>query len=122
LSQETRAKAGSLNLLDLALALVVLSEGYNYLQSTYRPNSFQSLGEILFLFLFYWLLRLNFTREYQRTSLFIFLSIVGVFLAVTAFSSLTALYERLGALGFDDVVHGLFITASISPHTDRQIS
>ena len=103
LSEETRARAGSLNLLDLALALIVLSEGYNYLQSTYRPNSFQSLGEILFLFLFYWLLRFNFTREYQRTSLFIFLSIAGVFLAVTAFSSVTGLYGRLGALGFEDV-------------------
>ena len=100
---ETRGRAGRLNLLDLSLSLVVLSEGYNYFRSTYRPNSFLSLAEILFLFLFYWLVRLNLTREYQRTSLFMFLSLSGVFMAGVAFSSFPALYGHLRALGFDDV-------------------
>lgn len=103
LLDETRGRAGRLNLLDLSLSLVVLSEGCNYFLSSYRPNSFLSLTEILYFFLFYWLVRLNLTREYQRTCLFIFLSLWGVFLAGDAFYSFPSLYGHLRALGFYDV-------------------
>ena len=102
-SAKTRARGGSLNLLDFSLSLVVLNEIFNYFQSSYRPNSFLSLTEILFLFLFYWLLRLNLTQEYQRTTLFIFVTLVGVFIAVVTFKSFPELYWRLRELGFDDL-------------------
>lgn len=103
LRDQARERVASLNLLDLAVSLVVLSEGYNYFRSTYRPNSFLALAEILFLFLFYWLVRLNLTREYQRITLFVFLTLAGVFMAGVAFSSFPEFYAHLRTLGFNDV-------------------
>ena len=105
LSRETRARAGCLNLLDLAVSLVVLSEAVNYLLSTYQPNSLPGFGEILFMFLFYWLLRFNFTHEYQRTAIFIFLTVVGGFIAGVAFWSFPGLYQHLRELGFYDITN-----------------
>lgn len=100
-----RRVAAQFNLLDVSVSLVVVSEVCNYFLSTYRLNSFFSLVEILFLFLFYWLVRFHLTREYQRTALFIFLTLWGVYLAGFAFDSVHGLHGRLRALGFADITN-----------------
>jgi O-antigen ligase len=96
-------RVGRLNLLDASLAVLVVCETINYFVSTYRPNSFLYLNDVFFFFLFYWLVRFNLEADYQRTALFVYFSLWGVFLAGASFYYSWILHERLGALGFQDV-------------------
>jgi O-antigen ligase len=105
LLDESWKRAGTLNLLDLAVTLVVGVELLNYLTSTYRPNTFLYLNDVLFFFLFYWLVRFNLNREYQRTVLFVVLALCGVTLAGFSLYYSWGLYRRLQTLGFTDVTN-----------------
>jgi O-antigen ligase len=102
---ESWKRMGRLNLLDVSLGIVVVCEIINYFASTYRPNSFLFLDDVLFLFVFYWLIRFNLERDYQRTVLFLFLALGGLILAGAAFYYFWQLQGRLRELGFHDVTN-----------------
>lgn len=102
---ESWRRAGALNLLDLSVSVAVGTDIINYFASSYRPNTFLALNDALFLFLFYWLVRFNVNREYQRTALFILLAICGVGLAAASLYYSWVLQRRLQLLGFDDITN-----------------
>ena len=105
LLDESWKRAGAFNLLDLSTTTVVGVELLNYLTSSYRPNTFLYLNDVLFLFLFYWLVRFNLNRDYQRTGLFIVLTLCGVVLAGFSLYYSWTLRQRLIGLGFTDVTN-----------------
>lgn len=92
-----------LNELDYSVLFVALVEVIGYAASTYRENSFYSLIEVLFLLLFYYLIRFNLKYPYQRLALYVFISLWGVFLAVVALYWFLPLYFRIQWLGFADL-------------------
>ncbi len=92
-----------LNLLDYSVLLVVLLEVVSFSFSTYQPNSFQSLMEICFLFLFYNLVRFHLKHEYQRVALYVFITMWAMYLSWLGLINLIQLQERLSSLGFRDL-------------------
>ena len=102
---ESWQRAGRLNLLDVSIMTVAGVELLNYLTSSYRPNTFLYLNDVLFLFLFYWLIRFNLNRDYQRTALFVVLTVCGVVLAGFAVYYSWTLRGCLAGLGFTDVTN-----------------
>jgi O-antigen ligase len=102
---ESWKRMGRLNLLDVSLGVVVAFLIINYLVSTYRPNSFLFLDDVLFLFVFYCLVRFNLERDYQRTALYLFLTLGGLILAGAAFYYFWQLQGRLRELGFHDITN-----------------
>jgi O-antigen ligase len=97
-----RSGAGRINWVDCSLFVVVLSETLCYFNSTYRPNSLHDYQEVLFLALFYCLVRLHLRHEYQRTGVFLLLSLFGLCLSVAALLSFGRQHASLTSLGFDD--------------------
>jgi O-antigen ligase len=97
-----RYGTGRMNWVDCSLFVVVASETVGYLNSTYRPNSLHDYQEILFLTLFYCLVRLHLGREYQRTGLFLLLSLFGLCLAAAVILSFYRQWAGLASLGFAD--------------------
>lgn len=97
------AARARLNELDYAVLFVALAELVVYAASTYRENSFYPLTEVLFLLLFYYLVRLNLRHAYQRLSLYVFVTLWGVFLAAVAAYWFLPLYGRIRSLGFTDI-------------------
>ncbi len=93
----------SLNGLDVSVVFLVVSECVLYFFSSYRANSFYFLLEILFLFLVYWLIRLNLRHEYQVAAIFLFLTVVGFCIAQVALYRWFSHYRQLKILGFEDV-------------------
>jgi O-antigen ligase len=96
-------KVQHLNILDYAVLLVVLIELLSYARSTYRPNGFQSLMEVSFLFLFYCLVRFNLKYEYQRLALIVFIALWAVTLWGVGLYFLLRLQMRLRLLEFKDL-------------------
>lgn len=103
LPESADSKHRHLNELDYALMLIVAVELITYSTSSYKPNSFYSLLEVLFFFLFYMLVRFNLKYEYQRIALYVFISLWGVLLSVVALYYLLALRYTLATLGFSDL-------------------
>jgi O-antigen ligase len=97
-----RSGAGRMNWVDGSLFVVVVSETAGYFNSTYRPNSLHDYQEVLFLALFYCLVRLHLRHEYQRAGVFLLLSLFGLCLSVAALTSFGRQYANLTSLGFDD--------------------
>ena len=98
-----RFTAVRINWIDLSLFLVVIVETICYYNSTYRPNSLQGYQDALFLFLFYCLVRLHLRHDYQRTGIFLLLSLFGLCLSAAAMLSFYSYYTFLKSLGFDDL-------------------
>jgi tetratricopeptide (TPR) repeat protein/O-antigen ligase len=96
-------KGAGFNVLDLAVLVVVSVEILCYFTSTYRANSFNYLLEILFLSLFYQLVRFNVRREYQRVALFIIFSLFAFHISLAAVVTFANRYLRITSLGFHDV-------------------
>jgi len=94
-----------LNALDLAVITVVGVELIAFLGSSYKSNSLYYLIEVWFLFLWYWLLRLNLRLNYQRIAISAFLSIWAVFLSVVGFLNLYHLSRNLAQFGFTDITN-----------------
>lgn len=103
LERDLGAARVRLNRMDYAVLLVALAELVGYAASTYRENSFYPLTEVLFLLLFYYLVRLNLKHSYQRLSLYVFITLWGVFLAAVAAYWFLPLHNRIRALGFADL-------------------
>src|SRR2546423_1747610 len=59
-----RYTAVRMNWVDLSLFIVVITETICYFNSSYRSNSLQGYQDILFLFLFYCLVRLHLRHDY----------------------------------------------------------
>ncbi len=102
LERDPAAARVRLNEMDYAVLVVALVELVGYAASTYRENSFYPLMEVLFLLLFYCLVRLNLRHDYQRLALYVFITLWGVFLAAVAVYWFLPLDLRIRALGFSD--------------------
>jgi O-antigen ligase len=97
-----RDTAVRINWVDLSLFLVVITEIICYFNSTYPPNSLKGYQDILFLFLFYSLVRFHIRHDYQRTGLFLLLSLFGLCLSAAAMFSFYRYYSLLSSVGFED--------------------
>jgi tetratricopeptide (TPR) repeat protein len=102
-SRALRSHEIRLNAFDLCITLLVSVECTLYFASSYRANSFYFLLEALFLFLFYWLVRVNLRHEYQVVGIFIFLTILGLCISQVAVYRWLDHYRQLKLLGFADV-------------------
>jgi O-antigen ligase len=89
-------------MMDVSLFFLVLVEAISYAKSTYRSNSLSGLEDVLFLFLFYCLVRSGLRRDFQRTAIFVFLSLLGLWISSRALYSFWLHYRRLQALGFTE--------------------
>jgi O-antigen ligase len=100
-----KARGGGIRptVMDLSLFFVVLVEAVSYAKSTYLPNSLTGLEDVIFLFLFYCLVRSGLRRDFQRTAIFVFLSLLGLWISSRALYSFWLHYRRLQALGFTDL-------------------
>jgi hypothetical protein len=93
------------DLMDVALLLVVLVEVVSFLTSTYRPNSFGYLLNVLFLFLFYYLVKFHLTREVQKAAVFWVITVLGLVLSGIAFYAVWLQYRELQSMGFTDTTN-----------------
>jgi len=78
------------------------AEALNYFASTYKPNSFYSVEELLFLLLFYTLVRGHLITERQRQTLYWFVTLFGCLLAAAAVYEYRLSYREAEAVGFAD--------------------
>ena len=90
------------NWLDVSVLIVTLVEVSSYAASSYQTNSLHYLAEALLLFFFYCLVRFNLSHDYQRTLIFIGLSLLGLWISSRALYSFWRHYDRLNAVGFND--------------------
>src|SRR5438045_4366320 len=93
--EEEGLKDAALNLIDLAVLVVISVEILCYFTSTYRAHSFNYLLEILFLSLFYYLVRFNVRHEYQRIALFIIFSLFAFHISLAAIVTFRNRYMRI---------------------------
>jgi hypothetical protein len=98
-----RLRRLNFNLIDLSIFTVVSIELASYVSSSYRVNSFYYLAEVLFLLLFYLLVRYSLTRDYQRIAVFALLSVWACALSQGTIFAFIERFHRLHALGFTDV-------------------
>lgn len=98
-----RSPAGRLRWVDWSIFAVVVAETASYFNSTYRPNSLHGYHEILFLFLFYCFVRLHLKHERQQAGVLLLLTLLGLYLSVTALFSFHRQYAETTSHGFDDV-------------------
>lgn len=90
------------NLLDVSVFLLFGFEITSYLTSTYKPNSFYFLFELMSSILFYCLVRLNLRHAYQQVSIFILISLLGFILSCGAILTFYVQYRQL-SLYFSDL-------------------
>jgi O-antigen ligase len=102
-ARKPRSRAIKFALMDASLFLLVLVEAISYVKSTYQPNSLGGLEDVLFLFLFYSLVRFGLQRDFQRTAILVFLSLLGFWISSRALYSFCLHYRRLSGLGFTDL-------------------
>lgn len=90
------------DLMDASLCIVVLAEIVSFFTSTYQTNSFSYLLNVLFLFLFYYLVKLNLTGDKQKTIIFWLIALLTLSLTGVAFYSVWIQAQELQSLGFTD--------------------
>jgi O-antigen ligase len=83
------------------LLALACAEAISYFASTYRANSFDAVGETLFLILFYALVKGHLRTERQQQTLLWFISIFGCCLAAGAVYSFYLSHQSAAAHGFD---------------------
>ena len=111
----SRQPTVGLSLMDIGLFAVVVVEAISYAESSYRPNSLLSLGEVSFLFLFYCLVRSGMHADFQRVAIFGFLSLLGFWISSRALYSFYLHYRRLSALGFTDLTNFKHLFGMVGP-------
>jgi O-antigen ligase len=83
------------------LIALACAEAISYFASTYQANSFDAVGETLFLILFYALIRGHLRAEQQQRTLHWFVTIFGCCLAVGAIYSFYLSHRSAATHGFD---------------------
>jgi putative inorganic carbon (HCO3(-)) transporter len=100
-----RPSAARLNWIDWSLVVVVVCETTCYFSSTYKDNSLRNYKDILFLFLFYCFVRLNLKHQYQQVSVFLLVSLFGLYLSVAAIFLFHRQYSHLTSLGLNELTN-----------------
>ncbi len=87
---------------DLAILLVAVAEGVSYIASTYHENSFYSVADISFFILFYYWVRFNLKYDYQRRAIFLFITVLGVYLFLDGMLTFLSGYSQMKSAGLND--------------------
>lgn len=87
---------------DWLLLAFVGTEALNYFTSSYKANSFYSVEQILFLLLFYTLVRGHLRTDRQQQTLYWFVTLLGCALAAATVYEYRLSYLEARAVGFDD--------------------
>lgn len=95
-------RSHAVNLLDVSVLFLALSEIVSVLGATYQANSLPRVGEALSLLLFFYLIRFGLKRDYQRAILFSSLSLLAFCVSFGAVFMFFMQLGRLEALGFAD--------------------
>jgi O-antigen ligase len=105
----------SLTWLDFSLIVLMLVECGNFLASTYKPNTFYYLADVLFLFVFYNLVKFNLKHTYQLTGIFIIVSIFSFILSCGIITALYIQYTKMLSIGFNDITGLKYIFTYLNP-------
>jgi tetratricopeptide (TPR) repeat protein len=86
----------------LGILLVLVAEGVSYITSTYRENSFYSVVDLFFLSLFYYWIKFNLNHDYQRRAIYIFATVLGVYLFLDGMLTFLSSYSQMKSAGLND--------------------
>jgi O-antigen ligase len=87
----------------IALLFLLIAECLAYAWSSYKPNSYFALTEMMGAFLFYCFVKHNLKGDRQYTALAVGLTLVGLFHFAGAMMRFTGAWRKLSALGFNDL-------------------
>lgn len=110
---------------DSAIVLIIVAEGVSYATSTYRENSFYSIVDISFLVLFFYWIKYNLKYDYQRTKIYLFLSVIGVLVSIEGILTFLSGYFQMKSVGFselNDFKHLFYFGSTVGSPTGEWIT
>lgn len=103
LAEEEDGRGIGFNWMDISTLVVMTSEIVNYFASTYRLNTLSSVVDVSFLFLLYWVIRLNLKHEYQFVGLILILGFFGAYFTARVIYVFRPQYQRFTFFQFTDL-------------------
>ncbi|MBN1396527.1 MAG: O-antigen ligase family protein [Bacteroidetes bacterium] len=90
-------------LFDIAIAMIAVVEVISYLTSIYRENSYYSIADISYFILFYYWIKFNLKHEYQIRAIYIFITVLGVFLFIDGIIGFSSNYSQMLSAGLSNI-------------------